>query len=187
MPRKSVLERCCPSGMVTQRDYTPVLSSLDIGHWQLLAVKTVIEKWHHWLEKALHLFTVLTNHRNLECTRQTKRLNSRQARWALLFTCFRFTISYRPGSKNAKADALSQQHSLPEKNKTKSIVPLSLMLAPVTWIRFGQALDFLVFVSYYLLPIQSVLYQASINMLQCEIAPPSCVLHHPRGVFHESS
>ncbi len=52
-------------------------------------------------------FIVWTDHKNLECIRTAKRINSRQARWALFFGCLSFTISYRPGSKYGKPDALS--------------------------------------------------------------------------------
>ncbi|KAI3365307.1 hypothetical protein L3Q82_010393, partial [Scortum barcoo] len=37
-----------------------------------------------------------------------KRLNSHQARWVLFFSCFDFTLTYRPGSRNVKPDALSR-------------------------------------------------------------------------------
>ncbi len=53
-------------------------------------------------------FIVWTDHKNLEYIRTAKRINSRQARWALFFRCFRFIISYRPGCKNGKPDALLQ-------------------------------------------------------------------------------
>lgn len=57
---------------------------------------------------AQHPFLVWKDHRNLEYIRAAKRLNPHQARWAILFARFDFTPSYRPGSKNAKADALSR-------------------------------------------------------------------------------
>ena len=53
-------------------------------------------------------FLVWTDHKNLEYLRSAKRLNSRQARWALFFNGFNFTLSYRPGSKNVKPEALSR-------------------------------------------------------------------------------
>ena len=52
-----------------------------------------------------------TDHKNLQHLHTTKRLNSRQARWALLFTWFNFSLSYRPGSKNIKLEALSRRYS----------------------------------------------------------------------------
>ena len=78
---------------------------------------------------------VWTDHRNLEYIRSAKRLNSRQARWSLFFDRFNFTLSYRPGSRNLKPDALSQQ--FPEfPNETvnpSTIVPATCLIASITW------------------------------------------------------
>lgn len=52
---------------------------------------------------------MLTDHKNLEYLRTAKRINPHQAQWSLLFSRFHFTVTYRPGSKNVKADALSRQ------------------------------------------------------------------------------
>ncbi|KAK3572475.1 hypothetical protein QTP86_033904 [Hemibagrus guttatus] len=89
------------------RKLTATECNYDVGNRELLAIKAALEEWRHWLEGARHPFQVLTDHRNLECLHGAKRLNPRQARWALFFTRFRFTVTYRPGSKNGKADALS--------------------------------------------------------------------------------
>ena len=43
-----------------------------------------------------------------EYIRSAKWLNSHKARWALYFSRFNFTLTYRPGSKNAKPDAMSR-------------------------------------------------------------------------------
>ncbi len=86
---------------LTERNY-------DIGNRELLAVKLALEEWRHWLEGAGFPFIVWTDHKNLEYTRTAKGINFRQAHWALVFGRFRFTISYRPGSKNGKPDALSR-------------------------------------------------------------------------------
>ncbi len=97
-------------------------------------MKAAFEEWRHWLEGAKHPFTVLTDHRNLEYLRSAKRLNHRQARWALFFTRFDFTVTYRPGSLNTKADALSRQYesSLLPPNKESIILP-ALIVAPIQW------------------------------------------------------
>jgi len=69
---------------------------------------------------------------NLEHLSTAKRLCSRQARRALFFTCFNFTVTYRPGSKNDKAVALSRQHeSMPLPKTDQSIISPTLILAPV--------------------------------------------------------
>ncbi|KAK3512423.1 hypothetical protein QTP70_009845 [Hemibagrus guttatus] len=116
------------------RKLNPVEVNYDIGNRELLAVKLALEEWRHWLEGARHPFLVLTGHKNLEYLRAAKRLNPRQARWALFFTRFNFTISYRPGSKNTKADALSRLFT-PEENteEPETILPEKVIVSPITW------------------------------------------------------
>ncbi len=89
------------------RKLTTSEQNYDVGNRGLLARKAAMEKWRHWLEGALYPFIILTDHKNLEYLRSAKQLNPQQARWALFFIRFQFTVTYRPGSKNAKADALS--------------------------------------------------------------------------------
>ena len=94
----------------------------------------MIEQWRHWLEGAVHPFQVITDHKNLEYIKSAKRLNPRQARWSLFFTCFQFTVTYRLGSKNSKTDALSRQYDLLIDNHTPEyILPPSVIIAPITW------------------------------------------------------
>ncbi|KAK3506397.1 hypothetical protein QTP70_001791 [Hemibagrus guttatus] len=116
------------------RKLTAAERNYDVGNRELLAIKAALEEWRHWLEGARHPFQVLTDHRNLEYLRGAKRLNPRQARWALFFTRFVFTVTYRPGSKNGKADALSRQfESAGDPSKPEPILPATALLAPVRW------------------------------------------------------
>ncbi|KAL0184106.1 hypothetical protein M9458_019802, partial [Cirrhinus mrigala] len=112
----------------------PVEQNYDVGNRELLAMKAAFEEWQHWLEGARFPFTVLTDHRNLEYLCSAKRLNHRQARWALFFTRFQFTVTCRPGSKNTKADALSRQFESSYKSLSPDpILPSTLIVAPVLW------------------------------------------------------
>ncbi|KAI2668864.1 Transposon Tf2-6 polyprotein [Labeo rohita] len=113
---------------------SPAERNYDVGNRELLAIKLALEEWRHWLEGAKHSFTVLTDYKNLEYLRSAKLLNHRQARWALFFSRFDFSVTYRPGSQNTKADALSRLHEpdLPIGNP-EPILPPSMILAPVTW------------------------------------------------------
>lgn len=79
----------------------------DVGNRELLAIKRALEEWRHWLEGAQLPFLEWTDHKNLTYIQKAKRLNTCQARWALFFNRFNFTITYRPGSRNTKPDALS--------------------------------------------------------------------------------
>ena len=116
------------------RSLSPAERNYDIGDRELLAVKLALEEWRHWLEGAEHPFMVWTDHKNLEYIQQAKRRNSRQARWALFFGRFRFTLTYRPGSKNGKPDALSRIHDRSGRDPALvSIIPDTRILAPVLW------------------------------------------------------
>ncbi len=116
------------------RKLNPAEQNYDVGNQELLAMKAAFEEWRHWLEGAKHPFTVLTDHRNLEYLRSAKRLNHRQARWSLFFTRFYFTVTYRPGSLNTKADALSRQYESSILPPTKeSIISPALIAAPIQW------------------------------------------------------
>uniref|UniRef100_A0A8C9W0E0 Gypsy retrotransposon integrase-like protein 1 n=1 Tax=Scleropages formosus TaxID=113540 RepID=A0A8C9W0E0_SCLFO len=106
----------------------------DIGNRELLAIKLALEEWRHWLEGAQHPFLVLTDHKNLQYLQTARRLKTRQARWALFFSWFNFTVTYRPGPKNIKADALSWLHDeTQEVPEPDYILPRSCFVAPVQW------------------------------------------------------
>ena len=93
-----------------------------------------LEEWRHWLEGAKHPFVVWTDHKNLEYIQSAKRLNSRQARWTLFFNRFDFSLSYRPGSRNVKRDALSRQiQSDNGPTQPESILPTKVVIGAVTW------------------------------------------------------
>ncbi|KAI3371471.1 hypothetical protein L3Q82_023568 [Scortum barcoo] len=106
----------------------------DVGNKELLAVKVALEEWRHWLEGAEQPFIVWTDHKNLEYLKSAKRLNSRQARWALFFSRFRFTLSYRPGSQNAKPDVLSRLYEPePTAEEPETILSPDRVIGLVSW------------------------------------------------------
>lgn len=87
------------------------------------------------LEGAEHPFLVWTDHKNLEYLRTANRLKSRQARWAMLFTRFHFTISYRPGSKNVKPDTRSRLYSLATTpSDPETILHTFCLAAAIIWV-----------------------------------------------------
>ena len=111
---------------------TPAEQNYDVGNRELLAVKLALEEWRHWLEGAALPFLVWTDHKNLEYIRTAKRLNPRQARWSLFFSRFDFTLSYRPGHKNVKPDALSRRFPSRERPpESYTILPPHCVLGAV--------------------------------------------------------
>ncbi len=118
------------------RKLTPAEQNYDIGNRELLAIKLALDVWRHWLEGASSPFTVITDHKNLQYLRDARRLNPRQARWALFFTRFLLSITYHPGSHSwvlPKADALSRLHVPDQPSETEPIIPPALIVSPIQW------------------------------------------------------
>ncbi|KAL0163661.1 hypothetical protein M9458_039414, partial [Cirrhinus mrigala] len=112
----------------------PAECNYDVGDRELLAMKAALEEWRHWLEGATVPFVILTDHKNLEYLRTARRLNARQARWSLFFSRFHFQVTYRPGSRNGKADGLSRQYDHSQLDTPpSSIIPPTLIVSPVQW------------------------------------------------------
>ena len=114
------------------RKLTPAERNYDVGNRELLAVKLALEEWRHWLEGTKHPFVVWTDHKNLIYLRDGKRLNSRQARWALFFGRFNFSITYRPSTRNMKPESLSHQFSTSSPDTPDNILHHTRVLG-VTW------------------------------------------------------
>ncbi|KAL0199697.1 hypothetical protein M9458_002884, partial [Cirrhinus mrigala] len=116
------------------RKFNPTQQRYGVGDRELLAIKWALEEWRHWLQGGSDPFTVWTDHQNLTVIRQTKQLNPRQAQWALFFEHFHFHLSYRPGSKNTKADAISRQHQRDTiSSEPAPVLPPHIILAPLQW------------------------------------------------------
>ncbi|MEE6521840.1 hypothetical protein FKM82_020173 [Ascaphus truei] len=62
-------------------------------------------------------------------------LGARQARWSLFFSRFSYIISFIPGSKNLKADALSRQFLVEDRIEARSetILPSKLIISANTF------------------------------------------------------
>ncbi|KAL0151631.1 hypothetical protein M9458_053032, partial [Cirrhinus mrigala] len=119
-----------PSAPPSLRLLLPITTSGIESFWRF---KLALEEWQHWLEGATHPFTIITDHKNLQYLREARRLNPRQARWALFLTRFNFIIMYRPGSKNIPADALSRQFSPEAISDPEPILPSELIVSPIIW------------------------------------------------------
>ena len=91
-----------------------------------------MEEWRHGL-RASDIILWFGQHKNLAYLKTAKRLNSRQARWALFLGRFQFTLTYRPGSKNTKADALLRQYAAEVATvPPQTILPSSCVVAALT-------------------------------------------------------
>jgi RNase H-like domain found in reverse transcriptase/Reverse transcriptase (RNA-dependent DNA polymerase)/Integrase zinc binding domain/Chromo (CHRromatin Organisation MOdifier) domain len=91
------------------RKLSPAELNYDVHDKELLAIVVAFEQWRVYLEGPKHQVQVWTDHKNLTSFTTTKILNRRQVRWSEMLSAYNFTISYRKGSENARADALSRQ------------------------------------------------------------------------------
>jgi enoyl-CoA hydratase/carnithine racemase len=78
----------------------------------MLAIIRALEEWRAELEglQTELLFLIYSDHRALEYFMTTKKLSARQARWAEFLSRYHFTLMYRAGTANERADALSRKH-----------------------------------------------------------------------------
>lgn len=81
----------------------------EIYDKELLAIIKCLEEWRPELQGTRDAFEILTDHKNLEYFTTTKALNQRQVRWSEFLASFNFKITYRPGSKAVRPDALSRK------------------------------------------------------------------------------
>lgn len=127
-----VVEVEAPS--LCSRRLTPTEQNYDVGKWELLAMVLALQEWRYWLEGFAQSFVVWTDHKNIAYLQSAKQFNSWQAHWALFLGCFHFTLTYWPGSRNIKPDALSRQFSLESSGaESAPILPPSCIVAAATW------------------------------------------------------
>lgn len=90
------------------KKHSPAECNYDIHDKELLAIIRCLEEWSQYL-KPRQLFTIRTDHRNLEYFRSIQKLSERQVRWSQFLSQFNFTLEYKPGLLNSLADALSRR------------------------------------------------------------------------------
>jgi len=91
------------------RKMTPAELNYDVHDKELLAIVVACKQWRSYLEGPKYPVQVWTDHKNLTTFTTTKILNRRQVRWSEQLGAMNFVISYRKGSENARADALSRR------------------------------------------------------------------------------
>ena len=81
----------------------------DIHDKEAAAIIMAFKEWEHNLKSCREKIEVFTDHDNLRYFMTSKTLTRRQARWATFLGEFDFIVTYRPGDKNGKPDALSRR------------------------------------------------------------------------------
>lgn len=120
------------------KSMTPAEKNHDIYDKEMGAIVHALKHFRHLVEGGKFPLHILTDHKNLEYFKKSQVLNKRQHRWLQFLQRFNFTISYRPGNKSGKPDALSRRPDhRPEggqKNRLRrfSTLPKSLISTPTT-------------------------------------------------------
>ena len=91
------------------KKFSPAELNYDILNKEMVVIVACFKEWRHMHCGSPNRVVVYTDHTNLEYFQTTTILNRRQARWAENLSEFNFVITYRPGEKNSKADALSRR------------------------------------------------------------------------------
>ena len=89
------------------KKFSPAELNYDIHDKEVVVIVDCLKELRHMRCGSPNRVVVYTDHRNLEYFQTTTILNRRQARLAEILSGFNFIITYRPGEKNGKADALS--------------------------------------------------------------------------------
>jgi hypothetical protein len=103
--------RLHPVAFYSKKLHGPELN-YQIHDKELMAIIEAFKEWKPYLSGTTHPVKVYTDHKNLVNFTTTKELNKRQTRWAEFLSEFNFTITYRKGSENGRADALSRRSDL---------------------------------------------------------------------------
>ncbi len=131
--RSSLDDKIHPCAFYSHR-LSPAERNYDVGNRELLAIRLALGEWRHWLrEPVCHLLSGRII-KIWNTSAPPRELNARQARWALFFGRFEFSISFRPGSKNLKPDALSRQFGPSGGPSTnESILPQRCVVGAAIW------------------------------------------------------
>jgi hypothetical protein len=91
------------------RTFTEAERNYEIYDRELLAIIRALKEWRHYIHGSTHTTTILSDHKNLMYHRELRKLNRRQARWALYISEFDIKLVHTPGAKMIQSDALSRR------------------------------------------------------------------------------
>jgi hypothetical protein len=87
--------------------FTPTERNYNIYKWELLVIMKLLAHWQPYLGWTIELFTILTDHANLQYWKALRNLNWRTARWHADQQEYDYEIQHVSGKVNIPADILS--------------------------------------------------------------------------------
>jgi transposase InsO family protein len=107
----------------------------EIHDKEMLAVVRAMGEWTAELQGLAEPFVAYTDHKALEFFSTKRLLNARQAGWSDDLSRFDYKITYRPGTENTAADALTRkledlqtQKAIKEADRTMALLPADRIL-----------------------------------------------------------
>jgi hypothetical protein len=120
---------------------SPAECNYGIGDKELLAIIYSFQEWRHYILGSEIPILVLSDHLNLQSFMEKKLLNRRQARWAVQLSEYNFSIVFRPGVQNKKADSLTRRSGDRPKEGDSRGRPISNLLSPEDFLEFDVYSD----------------------------------------------
>lgn len=124
------------------RKLSPAEINYEIYDKELLAIVAAFEHWRNYLYGAAHPVKVYTDHRNLLYYTTTRKLNRRQARWSIFLAEFDFVITFRPGNKQGKPDALSRRPEYALKGDEVAVTQQSAVVLKPRMLKLNTTLSY---------------------------------------------
>lgn len=117
------------------RKLSPAEANYEIHDKELLSIVSAMRHFRGELRSVESLFTVLSDHRNLQYFMTTRQLSERQVRWAEELAYYNFQIKFRAGRDSAKPDLLSRRTQImPKDAQDKRLSERRFQLIKERWI-----------------------------------------------------
>jgi len=119
---------------ILSRKLSPAEFNYDVFDKEMLAIIFALQRWRHFLQGSEFTTIIFSDHQNLLHLTKTVKLNRRQARWSEILQEYLFTILYRKGSQNLKADILSRCPAYTSGVGGTTAIVDKTMLGPDQWL-----------------------------------------------------
>lgn len=105
------------------RKLEPAERNYEVYDCELMAIVFCFKQWRHYLDGAQHTIQVYTDHDNLRGIRGVRKLNPRQARWAMLLAGFDFEVHHQAGKTNPADGPSRRPDYYTESDAVNSLLP----------------------------------------------------------------
>jgi len=109
----------------------------DVFDKEMLAIVFALHRWVHFLQGSEFKTMIFSDHYSLSYFTEKVKLHRRQARWAEILQEYSFTIVYKKGSQNLKADILFRYRAYTSGVGGTTAIVEKPMLGLDQWLEIG--------------------------------------------------